>query len=263
MRIKLTDEEIKKTEYNILKDVALFCEKNNIHYILIYGTLLGAIRHGGFIPWDDDVDIAIPRDEYDFFIKTYKSNRYRALDSCIDKKYPYAFGKIVDTQTIVEEHTSQKSSFGVYIDVFPIDIVPYGIEGEKQIKKSRFLCRCALYKLISLKYPINIQYTILHAFMKMLLLPFSQQYIVKKQVQCAKSHVGINSDLMAILTIYLGCKQTFDKDLFYDRTKVKFEDEEFYIPRRYDEFLKKTYGDYMIPPPENKRGAHFLSAYYL
>ena len=229
MGIKLKGQEIKKIELDILKDVASFCDKNKIHYILIYGTLLGAIRHNGFIPWDDDVDIAIPRNEYETFIATYKNNRYQVMDYSINKNFEYAFGKVVDTRTLVEENTIRKGSFGVYIDVFPIETVPHGIEGKIQIYKSKILCRCSLYKLISSKYPTSSVHKLLHALIKVLLLPFPQRYIVREQIHCAKKHIGKSSDLRAVLTIGLGCQHIFPSDYFYDRKKVKFEDDYFFV----------------------------------
>lgn len=105
MQERLSITEIKRIELEILKDVAQFCESNKLHYSLTFGTLLGAIRHNGFIPWDDDIDIAMPREDYDWFFKNYSSSDYKAVCYPVDKDYPYAFGKVMDRKTVVIEQT--------------------------------------------------------------------------------------------------------------------------------------------------------------
>ena len=261
MTHKLTDNEVKTVELNILKDVAAFCDKHEIHYTLTFGTLLGAIRHKGFIPWDDDIDIAIPRDEYDIFIRTYKNDYYTVIDYSIDNNYPFAFGKVVDTRTVVKELSSNKYTYGVYIDVFPIDVVPEGKEMDRYLEKNALFCRMALYKMISLKYPTNIKNTFIHLGLKIPLIAIKQKKIVKNQISLAKKYQKSSSSLSAIVTIRLGCKSAFSNQLFINRILCKFENESFYIPKDYDLFLSKMYGDYMTPPTEENRESHHLIAY--
>lgn len=259
---ELSSEEVKRCELGILSEVASFCEANDIHYSLTFGTLIGAIRHRGFIPWDDDIDIAIPRKEYELFFEKFKHDYYLAIEHSKDTTYPYAFGKVVDTRTVVIEQTTSPYPMGVYIDVFPVDIIPDGEDGAKHQKRCSWLCRAALYKMVSLNYPTDHIHKLIHTLIKLLLIPFSQNSIVNKQIKTAKQYCDCNFDNCGIQTIRLGCKKSFSRTMFLDRIKTPFEKQNFYIPKEYDLFLRSMYGDYMTPPPENQRIAHYLKAYW-
>ena len=125
---ELTIEELKAVELNILKDVAKFCEKHDIKYFLCGGTLLGAIRHKGFIPWDDDIDIAMPREDYERFFKLYNSSntRYHADSLENNPNWHMSFGRVGDTATVLYEHTLKEKykEYHAFIDVFPVDGIP-------------------------------------------------------------------------------------------------------------------------------------------
>ena len=113
---------MKRIQVDILKDVHRFCEENGLHYTLAFGSMLGAIRHKGYIPWDDDIDIALLRPDYEKFVKTYtsKDGQYRLYDYRKDSDFHYPYAKIADTRTILDENVSMKN-IGVNIDVFPFD----------------------------------------------------------------------------------------------------------------------------------------------
>ena len=113
---------MKQIQVDILKDIHQFCEANNLHYTLIFGSLLGAIRHKGYIPWDDDIDIAMLRPDYEKFVASYsgKNGAYRVYDYRNDVDYHHPYAKVADTRTILEERTSMKD-IGINIDVFPFD----------------------------------------------------------------------------------------------------------------------------------------------
>lgn len=122
---KLSDSEVKEIQMHILDDVHEFCTANNLRYTLIGGSMLGAARHKGFIPWDDDIDIGLPRPDFERFMESYapKQPYYKALDYRHDKNYVSAFAKVYDTRT----HTRSVNIIdnrSVYIDVFPIDGAP-------------------------------------------------------------------------------------------------------------------------------------------
>lgn len=117
-------EELKSIQLGILKDVHDYCSSTNITYWLAYGTLLGAIRHNGYIPWDDDIDIAMPREHYEKFIQSYKKKNTVVYSCSNNKKYILHFAKVYDTRTILKEYANMNIETGVYIDIFPIDNVP-------------------------------------------------------------------------------------------------------------------------------------------
>ena len=120
-----------KIELNILSDVHDFCIANGIHYILFAGSLLGAIRHKGIIPWDDDLDIAMPRPDYDRFVATYQNNRYivKTIDNSED--FVFTFSKVIDNSTVLIENKTEQSKIGINIDIFPLDGLP-GDEDEAE-----------------------------------------------------------------------------------------------------------------------------------
>lgn len=122
----LTLQELQQFSLDILKDVAGFCEKNNIRYSLGYGTMLGAVRHKGFIPWDDDVDIMMPREDYEKFRTIYKSKLYSFIDSRNTPDCYIAFGRVCDTKKTLASSCIPwvKKDVGVWIDIFPVDRVP-------------------------------------------------------------------------------------------------------------------------------------------
>ena len=127
----ITSEELKAIQLDLLQKTADFCKENGIRYYLCGGTLLGAIRHKGYIPWDDDIDISMPRPDYDRFISMFNKpeNDYQVIDMSNNKKYGLPFAKVHDTRTFVDELQYTKDQFGVYIDIFPID----GVGEDEQV----------------------------------------------------------------------------------------------------------------------------------
>ena len=123
MKKELSKEEIKNIQMEILKSIHLFCVEHNLRYSLAYGTLLGAIRHKGYIPWDDDVDIMMPRPDYERFIKEYSNyeSKYTVQTHINDPSYFLAFAKVYDNRT---ELVIFPTKTGVFVDVFPIDGLP-------------------------------------------------------------------------------------------------------------------------------------------
>lgn len=123
--VELSLDEKKEIILDIMKDVDRFCRENNIRYSISSGTLLGAVRHGGFIPWDDDADIFMLREDFDRFVKIYKSERFHLLYNIRndDEFLATGYAKISDPRTIIL-NTKTVTNYGVYIDVFPLDYVP-------------------------------------------------------------------------------------------------------------------------------------------
>lgn len=255
-------EEIKELLLNILLDVADFCEKNGIQYYLTYGTLLGAVRHQGFIPWDDDLDIMMPRDDYEKFIHTYSSARFKCVDVTSDENYFYPFAKVFDNSTLIQEEIIGSVNFGLYIDVFPIDGLPNN-HTNSYLRNTVFLQKCMRNKYSPLNRPRNkIKQVLIHVT-KLLLRPFSLHFLGKKIDKLAQRTNYAESELVGIIVWgydYL----YFDKNYLGDGIKLQFESHMFNVPLRYSELLTKTYGDYMKLPPEEKRtSGHGYKAFYI
>ena len=158
-------DELKRIQIAILDKVHAFCLENNIIYFLSCGSLLGAIRHGGYIPWDDDIDLFMPRESYERFISSYNEadNGTRVRTLFTDKRYYYSFAKVEDVNTILVEKLPEKMDIGVNIDIFPID----GVPNNKMLRKCCFLKNKIVRLLPVVK---SVDFSINRSFIKHLLL---------------------------------------------------------------------------------------------
>ena len=249
----ITFNELRKIQCGVLQEVADFCEKSNLTYFLAYGTLIGAIRHNGFIPWDDDIDIAMPRPDYDRFIRTFNKMHpyYSAIEFSIDDSYSIPFAKVYDNRTWLNEFKYKKEKFGVYIDVFPID----GVGGNAQMYMARKLDKILHAKKANFKNR-SIFKNITNSIVKFLLIPFSVNDILKFCDKNARRfEFGTTSKAGNMLETYGAC-EAVDTSVFLKTMFHKFEDCEFRIPVEYDKWLRSIYGDYMKLPPKEQQIAH-------
>lgn len=270
---EMTLEDIQGMSLEILRDVHQFCITNNIRYTLQGGTLLGAIRHKGFIPWDDDIDIAMPRPDYEKFIHTYRSEHgykvfSRELDDCGDVYI--AFARICDmARTYVDDTYAPFSSWetGVWIDLFPLDGIEDSLwKSRIRVGKLKMLWHIASIKRlsnISIKEVSTVKDTLKHICRKVL-APLLSYKAVDRHIKECKLIKWENATYYSNLA-FLGYgikerhhKRVFDKVLFHP-----FEKDEFCIIGGYDEALQEKYGDYMqLPPKEKQRRGHDLNKYY-
>lgn len=178
-------KELKQIQLDILKYVHEFCVQNDIRYFLVYGTLIGAVRHQGYIPWDDDIDICMPRPDYERFLKLFNKNKsgYQVNAFELNDNFPYTFGKVEDLNTTFIEKTDYSFPMGVNIDVFPID----GINNDaKLIKKQIFLRKIINLKTIVYSQERNIFKNIILSIGKILLSPISLKFLIEKMIKNSK-----------------------------------------------------------------------------
>lgn len=249
--------QIRSIQLEILESVHNYCQENSITYTLWAGTLLGAIRHKGYIPWDDDIDIAMPRPDFEKFIHGYKNESFFANDITKDSKFLFTFGKVYDTNTILVENKHFKTTIGINIDIFPLDGLP----------SSKALRLLHSNKVMLLKHFIGLKQmkfrkgrSIIKNFLlfisKIMLYPISYKKLNQNMVRLIKKYKYEESDIVANLAWGIGEKESIPKNILKERMFFSFEGKKFYVPKNYDVVLSRRYGDYMTLPPESKRNSH-------
>lgn len=255
-------EELKTLQLDLLQAVDAFCEKNEIAYSMSCGTMLGAVRHKGYIPWDDDIDICLLREDYNKLVSLFPTalnDKYVFVSLERDPKWDRAYGKIYDLRThVYEPNRAQDKGYplGINIDVFPIDNVP---EEEtlwlKYNKKRLFLQKVYATKYIELTSREWYKNIVLILF-KLLLLPFSKRYLAELLDKWGQRYNIIESSKVFECSQGLHLKHSFNKSIFVERNKYSFEDRVFRGFANYDEYLKNAYGDYMKLPSIEKQVSH-------
>lgn len=259
---KLSIEELQALQLQTMKVVHEVCLENNIKYYIIAGTALGAIRHGGFIPWDDDIDIAMTRDEYDkfkgIFEKCFDKDKYflQDYDSDIDFRPPLMRLCIKGTYLDFECERHWKYCKNAYIDIFPLDNVPdeesLRNQQEKNLLKYKKIISRKLYRIHETN---NILARIAKRFIALYLKTIPLKSLQKKYVKEMKRYNTVDTSCVcSMASQYKYSKQTMDRTIYGKPTLVKFEDTEFYGPENIKQYLEKLYGkNYMEIPPVEKR----------
>ena len=243
-----------------LKTLHSVFKKHNLRYYLVSGTMLGAVRHKGFIPWDDDIDLAMPRADYEKLIKYSKEYLPDYLEFICaenDAKYPLPFGKIQDSRTTIIEKSYRDYIGGAYIDIFPLDGVP-----ESEIKRKWHFTRYLFwYKMLyfvcrdPFKHGHGPKSWIPLLCQKIFSLKFVQSKLRNILMECDFD------DSKFISEHYNRQRRYMPKEIFGNPTGIDFDGYVFDGVEYPDEYLTIEYGDYMQLPPEGKRKQHCF--YYL
>ena len=259
--VELTQEEqkiLKKLELDILLAVDNICRKHNIVYWLGYGTLLGSVRHQGFIPWDDDMDICIPRKDYNKFRNICMSELpefYFYQSHRTDKNYYYLFDKIRIKGTVFKESCMANSDInhGVYIDIFPIDYLPGDIiNGNIQYYMVRIIRAIINSRFLDLKTRKGIK-RVIATIIRFVFSHTSMDKLWEQAEKIASKHSNDKQFKMGCFMSPYGKKDFFESDLLKKLIEMEFEGYKFYVPKEYDKILSRIYGDYMTLPPVDKR----------
>ena len=259
-----TSEEFKKTTKDLLAYIDSFCHENNIKYFAHYGTLIGAIRHKGFIPWDDDIDICMPREDYEKFVKMFNNDdgQHYVLCSETSDTYYNGYARACDNKMILKiKGTFDIEHFGAFVDVFPLDIVPESLkEREVFYEDLHNAFMNILYALPTRCYkPLPLRRRIKFSANLVKRIPAIVMGInnaKNKRNQLMKKYNNTNSELISCLFDVPDDRLVMRKDQIEDLIRVPFEDIEIDIPRKYDEILRQYYGDYMKLPPSSERYSH-------
>ncbi len=254
-----TLRKVQMTLLEIAKEIKRVCEENEIRYFLYRGTFLGAVRHQGFIPWDDDMDFAMLREDYDKFCRIAPEklgDKFVFQNWHTDEKYALPFGKVRKRGTLyVESKCAQLEENGLYIDIYPLDFAPEGeTERAALAKKLLHLFRVKLMKSHYTPWKeeektIWVKRVGYMAYQAASLVA-SQKKLIDTYENAFRS--AQNSD-----TLYeqsaLPVTYYFDRDFYSETAMYPFEDTFFPGPKDYDRVLSSLYGDYMMLPPEDKR----------
>ncbi|MBR4162868.1 MAG: LicD family protein [Solobacterium sp.] len=259
-----------KVDMDIVKEVVAICDKYNLMYYMLGGTMLGAIRHKGFIPWDDDIDLGMPRRDYEIFLKAAPkelSENLKVVNYKTDPQYHYYITRIQDTDTkVIEERIGNEGKYThASIDIFPIDGTP-----NQPVMRKIYFFRVLFHRaMMSLCYKDSIdrkrprskpEKALLWIMEKVPVEKMTTPYKEKEKIDRLLKHQSI--DGAEYIGNIMGAYRTREivPASFYGKGKMyPFEDIELRGMEDYDAYLKYTYGDYMQLPPEEDRVAHILN----
>ena len=278
-RIEL--EELRHLELEILDYVATFCDEHEITYWLDFGTLIGAIRHKGYIPWDDDIDISMMRADYERFMKLFNDeqtseSKYEMYCIENDHQYGLLFGKVQNNETIIYEHRKIKNEHdtselmkkkhrGVKIDIFIYDNVPDDKNEAERIFRKRDFYRKITELRRKTRKPKGNLFRIVCSYMlrclcRIMFSPLPVNYFLVKATKLFSKNESVPVKCVSCFTSWYSA--AIDKHVFDSFIDVEFEGRKYKAPIGYDELLRAYYGDYMqLPPVEERKLKHEIIAY--
>ena len=264
-------EEIKEIQLTILQYIDKICKDNEINYSLCGGAMIGAVRNNKFIPWDDDIDILLPRPFYEKLIQILKKDhKYLLLELRNKADYYYPFAKLVNKKTVlIENKIARIDGLGINVDIFPIDGLP---EDKKSLKRHirklyfyNFMLRNSIPHWNKF-YTFNLK-ELLHRIIKLPLVLISKIFGVnywKAKLHKTMTYYKFGSTRKAgfLLSAY-GEREVMDEKVFESFDNIKFENLNFAIIQNYDIYLTSLYGNYMeLPPKEQQKTHHNFIAYW-
>lgn len=266
----LTPEQmnhLKEVELDLLQQFVKVCDKLELNYFIVQGTLIGAVRHKGFIPWDDDIDVGVMRKDYEILVEKGQEllpEGYFLQTHENDPGYPQCFAKIRKTSTSFVETTVKncKMNHGIYIDVFPFDYYPERALERKIFEAKKFLLK---YRVRNVFYvPADNEKGLANTVKRMLmkfgkvLYPTLDGALAKQKklfTQVKESSYLVNNGSP------WGTREIVLAEWMKESTVLEFEGIKVKAPIGYDQYLTKVYGDYMTLPPEEKRIPHHYISY--
>ena len=252
---KIEINEMQQIELKILLEIDKFCKKNGITYFLGCGTLFSASVMKKFFPWDDDIDIIMPRKDYEIFINKFGTDDLKLL-TCKNRDYYYPYAKVVNTKTTAKECKNDIKDYGVFVDVFPIDGVPNKIylallKPIKYLMYSQWGCYLK---------ERNIFVKIIYKLISIITLPFPKNFFAKIVDKICKNHSINACKKSGIVCHYKNNKDLVSSSYFKKKETIEFEGHTFYAPKSYKKYLKELYGEY--EERDHTIGHKYLKAYW-
>lgn len=262
-------KKVQACELEILKDFISVCEENNLTYFGFAGTGIGAIRHGGFIPWDDDIDVAMPREDYDKMTSIFKekfSDKYTVVNAAEFNDYPVMNTHIIinSTQFVTEEERKLKYPKGIFLDIFPLDkTAPTEKLLKKQAYTAWFFSKLLILKHIPFPHvPFKgIKAKLAHAITAtawffLNLFCISHKFLYKRVISASCKYNDTNSDKFGFFCSTIVFAQTYSMDDIFPLRPIKFEGIDMNFPNKLEKTLTNVFGDFMQLPPPEKRKNH-------
>lgn len=260
----MTDElkQLHQLELSLAIEVMKICDKHNLKIVMLAGTLLGAIRHKGFIPWDDDMDFGMPREDFEKFKEVCQyeldTDKYFLQTDEVDKNYPFNFMKMRLNHTKVSEEFSAQADVhsGIYVDIFPInEIATNGLKRFIQLKGFWFFRNLLWIKCGYGEEEKKQEFS--YKLAKVLSIPFSIHFLKRMKHKCIMLGRNSGSDWVVVSDGSYGLtKETFPSKWLAETASYTFDGVDLMSFKDYDAYLKHMYGDYMKLPPEDQRNHH-------
>lgn len=257
-----TLKQLKNTEIEILDVFDYFCREHNIQYSLYAGTALGAIRHGGFIPWDDDIDIAMSRIEYDRFAKEWGKNPvlgYYFENYITDRYCGNSHSKLRKNNTLIASKSDDltKGHHGIWVDIFPFD----KLSDQCTIRKKTFLYGKKIILLSRANivcYTDNLKTKVIRKLLTCIPYSIRHKILTKSDEWLLKNDKEIKNNFNWVdMSAYSYFDVLYPQNLMDETIDIKFEDKYYKIFKNYDDMLRRLYGDYMkLPPIEQQVCTH-------
>ena len=258
---QLSPQDIKSIQLEVLQEFHDFCITHGLKYSLCAGTLLGAIRHGGYIPWDDDIDVMMPRKDYQLLLELFNSEKCTLYHYSIQKGYMLSYAKICDNCTFVEEGDVYECGYGIDIDVFPLDFFPDSVEeSQKWSWHLGLLKDIRTIKNIKLSKNRPLYRNVLLVIYRFLAFPIPMKWLVRRVDVLAQKYSYKTDGFCGNMTN--GYRMKERNPMAQSYIDVEFEGRIFKAINNYDVYLTALFGNYMQLPPENKRvSTHVYKAF--
>ena len=253
-RQSLTLNQIKEIELDILLVLTKYCDEHGLRYFLAYGSLLGAVRHGGFIPWDDDIDVVMLREDYMRLNELLSKETLREDLKWISLQngtWNEPFGKVININTKLK---AQRMKTSIWVDVFPLDSYD-----KKILKKNVFMRRVHIAK-----NTVNFSFDFKGLVKLFLRIAFSFKSFISISKEIEQRALNISQNGKISHMVWASDERDYyDELMFLSQTEVVFEGYKVKTVADVDGYLRQCYGDYMQLPPENKRKTHQIVAYWI
>ncbi len=255
--------ELQKIEFEMLKEAVRICDELQLRYYLVCGSALGAVKYGGFIPWDDDIDIGLTREDYEIFISKAQAMLPRHIflqNRKTDPKYPHIFSKLRNSETSFFEKSVADFDInhGVYIDVFPLDGYPSDIAEQRLLEKEKTSCQKKLSCVFDL--PRNFKATLGMLLRRACGYRRRTASIVDRYTAAISRYSTHDSAIICNHGNWQGRLEYAAREQYGNGVMVSFEGLRVRVPEGYDEYLTQKYGDWRADLPEDRKVGHHYAA---